>query len=231
MKIKRRKISRIIRYVNYNKNKDKENYFRERLMLFRPWKNEEQDLLDKYDSYEDSYKAYKKQIIPNQKKYERYNDLLEEAVKEVDANPETDNEDDENTEQVTVTNLPDYAYFDPQRDERLLRADLASDMRLNLHYDSEVDLFGTHMNDQEYLNIMRSLNKEQSEILVHIMHNLQNVDNKMYIFIEGGAGVGKIQVANALNASIIGYIKDVIMKIQVETTQWFWHQPELLHIM
>ena len=34
------------------------------------------------------------------------------------------------------------------------------------------------------------------------MHNLQNVDDKMYIFIEGGAEVGKTQVANALNASI-----------------------------
>ena len=59
MKIIRRKIPRIIRYVNYNKYKDKENYCRERLMLFRPWKNEEQDLLDKYDTYEHSYKAYK----------------------------------------------------------------------------------------------------------------------------------------------------------------------------
>ena len=199
MKIIRRKIPRIIRYVNYNKNKDKENYFRERLMLFRPWKNEEQDLLDKYDTYENSYKSYKKQIIPNQKKYEQYNVLLKEAVEDVDANAETDDED---TDQVTVTNLPDYAYFNPQRDERLLRTDLASDMGLNLCYDNEVDLFGTHMNDQEYVNIMRSLNKEQSEILVHIMHNLQNVDNKMYIFIEGGAGVGKTQLANALNASI-----------------------------
>ena len=37
-------VPRIIRYVNYNRDKDPENYFRERLMLFYPWKNETTDL-------------------------------------------------------------------------------------------------------------------------------------------------------------------------------------------
>ena len=58
------------------------------------------------------------------------------------------------------------------------------------------------MNDQEYESIMRSLNRKQSEILIHIMQHLRSTKDKMYIFIEGGAGVGKTQVANALNASI-----------------------------
>ena len=199
---KRRQVPRIIRYVNYNKDKDRENYYRERLMLFYPWKNETEDLKGTYSSYEESYNAHKTDIVPNQKKYECYNDILEEAVEDAEANPDTDDEDDDNSEDMAVTNLPDYAYFDPARDERLLRTDLASDMGLALRYDNEVDLFGTHMNDTEYENIMRSLNKKQSEILIHIMQHLLNVDDKMYIFIEGGAGVGKTQVANALNASI-----------------------------
>ena len=75
-------------------------------------------------------------------------------------------------------------------------------MGLNLHYDNEVDLFGTHMSDQEYESIMRSLNRKQSEILIHIMQHLRSTEDRMYIFIAGGAGVGKTQVANALNASI-----------------------------
>ena len=58
------------------------------------------------------------------------------------------------------------------------------------------------MNDKEYEQIMRSLNRKQSEILIHVMEQLTNTDKKMYIFLEGGAGVGKTQVANALNASI-----------------------------
>ena len=75
-------------------------------------------------------------------------------------------------------------------------------MGLTLHYNNEVDLFGTQMNDEEYQQIMRSLNKKQSEIVIHVMEQVTNSNDKMYIFLEGGAGVGKTQVANALNASI-----------------------------
>ena len=75
-------------------------------------------------------------------------------------------------------------------------------MGLTLHCDNEIDLFGTQMDDKEYEQIMRSPNKRQSEILIHVMEQLTNTNKKMYIFLEGGAGVGKTQVANALNASI-----------------------------
>ena len=198
----KRSVPRIIRYVNYNRDKDPENYFRERLMLFYPWKNETTDLKGIYNTFQASYRAHKQQIVPIQKKYERYNDILEEAVEEADANPDTDDEEDDTSQQETITNLPDYAYFDPQRDERLLTTDIGNDMGLSLRYDNEVDLFGTQMDDKEYEQIMRSLNRRQSEILIHVMEQLTNTDNKMYIFLEGGAGVGKTQVANALNASI-----------------------------
>ena len=170
-------------------------------MLFYPWKNEATDLKGIYVSFKDSYKAHKKQIVPIQKKYERYNDILEEAVEEADANPDTDDEEDDTLQQETITNLPDYGYFDPERDQRLLTTDIGNDMGLTLRYDNEVDLFGTQMDDKEYENIMRSLNKRQNEILIHVMEQLRNTNKKMYIFL-GGAGVGKTQVANALNASI-----------------------------
>ena len=110
-------VPRIIRYVNYNRDKDPENYFREQLMLFYPWKNETTDLKGIYNTFQASYRAHKQQIVPIQKKYERYNDILEEAVEEADANPDTDDEEDDTSQQETITNLPDYAYFDPQRDE------------------------------------------------------------------------------------------------------------------
>ena len=39
--IKKRRVPRILRYVNYNIKRDPENHYRERLMLFLPWRNEE----------------------------------------------------------------------------------------------------------------------------------------------------------------------------------------------
>ena len=38
IKIKRRKINRILRYVRFNARSDEENHFREKLLLFLPWR-------------------------------------------------------------------------------------------------------------------------------------------------------------------------------------------------
>ena len=43
--IKKRRVPRILRYVNYNIKRDPDNHYRERLMLFLPWRNEEDDLV------------------------------------------------------------------------------------------------------------------------------------------------------------------------------------------
>ena len=51
-KYKKRKVARIIRYVRYNKKNDSENYYRERLMLFIPWRNEERDLISGFETFE-----------------------------------------------------------------------------------------------------------------------------------------------------------------------------------
>ena len=119
-------------------------------MLFYPWKNEATDLKGMYNTFQDSYKAHKKQIVPIQKKYEQYNDILEEAVEEADANADPDDEEDDTSQQETITNLPDYGYFDPERDEQLVTTDIGNYMGLTLHYNNEVDLFGTQMDEKEY---------------------------------------------------------------------------------
>ena len=40
MKLVKRKIGKIVRSVRFNKKKDPENYYREQLMLYTPWRNE-----------------------------------------------------------------------------------------------------------------------------------------------------------------------------------------------
>ena len=59
---RRRKKDRIIRYVNYSKKKDPENHYCERLMLFLPWRNEENDLKGNCNSYKDKYIMQKDNI-------------------------------------------------------------------------------------------------------------------------------------------------------------------------
>ena len=49
--IRARTISRILRYKKYNKNKEPNNYFRSQIMLFYPWRKEEEFLSDNCAEY------------------------------------------------------------------------------------------------------------------------------------------------------------------------------------
>lgn len=42
--LRKRKTQKIIRYVRFNKDQDPENFYREQLMLFYPWRFETKDL-------------------------------------------------------------------------------------------------------------------------------------------------------------------------------------------
>ena len=52
-----RKKPKIIRYVKYNQKVDSENYFREQLLLFYPWRNEEKDLLNGHEHLRDALQS------------------------------------------------------------------------------------------------------------------------------------------------------------------------------
>ena len=77
-KYKKRKVPRIIRYVKYNKKKDPENYFREQLMLFVPWRNEQIDLLGYFETFGAHYNSVKTSLIAKRNEYERHIEELEQ---------------------------------------------------------------------------------------------------------------------------------------------------------
>lgn len=52
--LRRRKVERIIYSVGFNKDHDKENYYRELLMLYIPWRNEN-TIIGESNSYEERY--------------------------------------------------------------------------------------------------------------------------------------------------------------------------------
>ena len=82
--IKKRRVPRILRYVNYNIERDPENHFWERLMLFLPWRNAEDDLSGGFQTYEEHYMTKQSPIAPMRKKYEKFNDSYELAIEEVE---------------------------------------------------------------------------------------------------------------------------------------------------
>ena len=66
------------------------------------------------------------------------------------------------------------------------------------------------MSNDEYDNTMQILNRKQYELCTHCMghmHQLENNTEQMFIFVEGGAGVGKTVLGRALCETIVRYYK------------------------
>ena len=67
--IKRRSQARIIRSVWFHKEAQPENHYRELIMLFTAWRNEETDLIRKYSSFQEHYIARYVEITKQMTQY------------------------------------------------------------------------------------------------------------------------------------------------------------------
>ena len=68
-KAKKRNKARIIRSVWFNKEAEPEKHYREILMLFTSWRNEETDLIGAYSTFQERYRAMSKSIDEQMKQY------------------------------------------------------------------------------------------------------------------------------------------------------------------
>ncbi|CAB4033344.1 Hypothetical predicted protein [Paramuricea clavata] len=83
-KLVKRSVSKVIRSVRYNKNKSPESYYREQLMLYMPWRNEDENLICACQTFEEKYEQLKDIILKNRSHCEVYSDVLEKAVEDLD---------------------------------------------------------------------------------------------------------------------------------------------------
>ena len=203
-KYKKRKVPRIIRYVKYNKKKDPENYFREQLMLFVPWQNEQNDLLGSFDTYEAHYNSVQTSLISKRNEYEHHieelelaRQMMEDEQREYDQTAPNAEQENREAEEEGSKESEQFVYFNPSR------------VVEHRHYDSGIELqstcsvppvetTGILLPDDEYLTLLRSLNLRQREFFNHIVHWIKCKDEPVYAFLTGGAGVGKSVVIRAL---------------------------------
>ncbi|XP_065214928.1 uncharacterized protein LOC135841724 [Planococcus citri] len=206
----------IIRYVNFNQEVDPPNFYREQLMLFYPWRNEKKELLDV--NCEELYNKYIDVINNNRKKYiyqfknkKNILTLIDEAEKQCQ-NDEDDLQNDNDTDVVA----PEYEML--YDDE--LEADIALEITSknngkNDHTSYEqnknsIALFPIphRLNDDEYYNLMRSLNDKQRKYMLHCLNHFKiasNKNNPIYEIVLGGAGVGKSRLIQAIQQSMLHY--------------------------
>ena len=198
---------KIIRYVHYSEKVDSNNYYREQLMLFHPWRNEEKDLLGGYETFQDHFKAIGKDILTRKIEY----DANLEVHDEIEAAVQTEIQDcfDDvcpNIESIEANDavskpIPSHAYsfYNPEN-HRHAYYDLGADIGLTSHIpNDEIEMIQNRLPEKDYLNLVSKLNSKQRQIFTHIVHSLTHKPcEKLRIFITGGAGVGKSVVIRTL---------------------------------
>ena len=205
---KSRKVPKVIRYVRYNKKKDPENYFREKLMLFMPWRNEAKDLLSTFDTYEAHYNSMKTSLEAKGSEYEHHVDELEIARQTAEAEENSFDEIAPNTEQENReaeeegdTESENFVYFNPNRVLEHRHYDIGIELQSTCSV-PPVETTGIMLPDEEYLQLLRSLNIRQREFFNHVVHWIKCKDEPLHAFLSGGAGVGKSVVIRALYQSL-----------------------------
>ena len=220
IKIKSRKVSRILRFVRYNEKVDYENFCREKLLLFTPWRDETKDLLG-HDSIGDEqtysmrYNELKNSIefIANQ--YDHKCTDLDTAI-QVAENQRGDSHEaiadlapnnmqqDLDDEAEGVTESAQFAFFNPKRTLKQQNYDVGSDMGVPSAVSDEM-LKGC-IPDNEYYSLLRKLNFKQQEIFLHINRWIRTKSEPIRIFLSGAAGTGKSVVIRALYQSLHRYL-------------------------
>ena len=204
IKYKKRKVPRIIRYVKYNKKKDPENYFREQLMLFVPWRNEQKDLLGSFDTYEAHYNSVQTSLIPKRNEYEHHieelelaRQMMEDEQREYDQTAPNAEQENREAEEEGSKESEQFVYFNPSRVVEHRHYDIGIELQSTCSV-PPVETTGIMLPDDEYLTLLRSLNLRQREFINHIVHWIKCKDEPVYAFLTGGAGVGKSVVIRAL---------------------------------
>ena len=198
-KNKKRSRPRIIRSVCFNKEVDSEKHYRELIMLFTAWRNEETDFIGICSSYQDYFSQVKHLIDEQMKQYAICGEDLNEIENQI-SNMD-DNDDNYDLIAPGAQNIE-------RQDESEGAKDLHPDLNENYDLSSDVGIPSTASNreqlilneleDHDYRQMVQKLNKQQKEFFFHILHLIKTTDKPFYCFLSGGAGVGKSHLTKAL---------------------------------
>ncbi|GBP03096.1 hypothetical protein EVAR_71837_1 [Eumeta japonica] len=190
----------IIRFPSFNVNTSREDYFRVIVMLYLPWRDEQEELIE--NDNEQTCSRFKDIIEANRLEFEIFKEgELEEILQEVREENEIENNEHYN---ITTTQALDDEF------RALAVSDITPNTNvLNIH-DGRTDETNDNirlirlpvlMTESELLSSIRELNVKQR---IYLQHLLQNVveNNKFCEFVAGGAGVGKSRLIKTIYHSI-----------------------------
>ncbi|KAL7302653.1 hypothetical protein TKK_0004714 [Trichogramma kaykai] len=187
---KERKKDKILRSVTYKLDQDPNNYYRENVLLYLPFRNEDLDIINK--NHKQLYNINKDIILRNKQKYYKINQSeIETALQELD---EADESDDE-TDITTSFRTEDINIL-----QQVGSTTTEKTYKLN---------FPTLISKEEIFNKINDLNIDQKKIIMHILYSFKTNQLPLRIFLNGSAGVGKSTVINAIYQLLTIYFSEL----------------------
>ena len=202
-KLKKRIKARIIRSCWFNKEKEPEKHYRELIMLFTPWRNEETDIIGVCSSYKERYMLLSNVISKQMEQYAVCNQDFSEMEQEMTSVEDSYDSIAPATQSVEL------------QDEAEGSRDLHPDFNENYNFADDIGipsidsnsepLILNELEDNEYRHLVQMLNKKQKEFFNHVLHLIKTTDERFYCFLSGGAGVGKTHLTKALYQAALKY--------------------------
>ncbi|CAC5376968.1 unnamed protein product [Mytilus coruscus] len=204
IRIYQRKTPKVIRYVKYNYKTDSENFYRERLMLFYPWRNELSDLQCGHETFEKMYLTVAKLLEIKAKQYEGKVIDLEKAIEESENYCHENDQIAPATQQVEMedaeigpTESEQYVHFNPDRPTEHRLYDMSREVGIEARI-VELTNHANRISESDYFALIRSLNKKQWEFFQHVITWVKTKHEPFYTFLTVGAGCGKSVVVRAI---------------------------------
>ncbi|XP_037820089.1 uncharacterized protein LOC119609402 [Lucilia sericata] len=199
--IKKKTKPNVIRYRRYNVNTHRSDYFRELVMLYHPWRNEEVDILQ--NDNEGFCNTNKDAIDSNRRRYDVFEEReLENVLENLRLESESDNNGHGEDENPSIDNEfrvlgvpeinPDINVFNIPENEPTEESPEGCIRLIKLP---------PLIPENDLLTMVRSLNNKQKIYLTHLLHNIK-LGQPFYEFVGGGAGVGKSRLISALYQSV-----------------------------
>ena len=209
---------KIIRCVRYSKNVDPENYFREKLMLYIPWRKEDADISSNYSSYEDRYRALEVKVNLVASMFEHNAQEMDKALEDVKAEEQLEKAWDEMVPLTQHTEVDDKENLDDRIGSlAVLHPDSTSHQYGDFgevlgcpgQQQTQQDLIPHRISNNEYKQLMISLNRDQQMFLHHILHLMKTGNKPFCLFLSGGAGVGKSHCLMAIYHTLLKFYDSV----------------------
>ena len=203
--LKKRTQARIIRSVWFNKEAQPEKHYRELLMLFTSWRNEETDLLKNYSTFEEHYLARRDEIGEQMQQYA----ICCEDLNEVGNHLQECDDDAYDTIAPATQDVErqdqDEGCTDTHPDLNETFDHLSDNLGVPSTQQNSEPLILNEMLDDEYRCLVQMLNKKQREFFYHALHLIKTSEKPFYAFLSGGGGVGKSHLIKSIYQAALKY--------------------------